>query len=385
MGSGSRPVEYPCPMDDARTRQDLSLENLGLASVRDRFDELVEADLRPGRVVRVDRGFPLVATESGLERAEMSTELLKTATSLAVVGDWVALSAADDHHKARIEAILPREGVFARSDPGESTDMQILVANVDVVFIVQALSGRGVNLRRLERELALAHGSGATPVVILSKADISARQIDEVLSEVREVVGAVEVIVESTVTGAGIGRIREIIAPGVTAVLLGGSGVGKSSIVNALHGEEIQEVQAVRETDDKGRHTTVAREMILLPNGGIIVDTPGMRSLALWDTDGLDAAFPEISDAASGCRFRDCTHTDEPGCAVIAAMESGDIVPRRLDSYRMLAAELAGLSQKVEERERIARRKVTKSADSERVFRHGGRKRPEPEDVHEGW
>lgn len=372
-------------MGDSPNVQTFSLDTLGFESVQADFEALGRDDVRAGRVVRVDRGLPLIATESGLERAEPSTELLKTATSLAAVGDWVALSAHDEHEQSRIEAILPRSGSFARSDPGESTEPQILVAHVDIVFIVQSLSGRGVNLRRLERELALAHGSGATPVVVLSKADVASEPIDAILDDVAGVTSGVEVIVESIVTGEGVDRIAELIAPGVTAVLLGGSGVGKSTLVNALHGEHIQEVGAVRAVDDKGRHTTVAREMILLPSGGIIIDTPGMRSLALWDTGGLAAAFPEISAAAARCRFRDCTHTDEPGCAVIAAVEAGEFTERRLESFRLLSAELAELAEKIEVRERIARRKVQKSADSQTVFRRGGRKRPEPEDAHEGW
>lgn len=378
-------VKYHRDMEGNHLNRDTILEALGFESVRSDFDVLGRGDVRPGRVVRVDRGLPLVATEDGFERAEPSTELLKTTTSLAVVGDWVALSLPDAHDQARIEAILPRSGVFARSDPGESTESQILVSHVDVVFIVQSLSGRGVNLRRLERELALAHGSGAKPVVVLSKADIPAAPLTETLADVTRAAPGVDLIVVSTVSGEGVDEIAALIPVGVTAVLLGESGVGKSSIVNALHGTAIQEVQQVREVDDKGRHTTVAREMVHLPDGGIIIDTPGMRSLALWDTEGLYAAFPEISAAAERCRFRDCTHTDEPGCAVVQAVEAGEIAQRRLDSFRILSSELAELAERVEVRERIARRKVQKSADSEKVFRHGGRKRHEPTDPDDGW
>lgn len=310
----------------------------------------------PGRVVRVDRGFPLIATGTQFVRAEHATELIKTATSLAVVGDWVALAPARGHEMAIIEDILPRTGSFSRSDPGEQTGMQTLAANIDVVFVVQSLSGRSVNVRRLEREMALVWGSGATPVIVLTKSDL-VDDLDAILADVAEAAPGVDVIVESAVTGEGVEDIRARIPRGTTAVLLGGSGVGKSTLVNRLVGTEIQETGEVRAVDDKGRHTTVAREMVFLPDGGIIIDTPGMRGLALWDSEGLSSAFPDIMGFAAHCKFRDCTHTDEPGCAVLAAVESGDLPARRLESYRDLVGELETLAARQEVRARLEKKR----------------------------
>ena len=309
---------------------------------------MAERGFFPGRVSRVDREFPLVATGDGSVRAEPAVHLVKTrgVGSRAVVGDWVALSRPAGHDLAIIEAILPRETAFARKDPAENTLEQVLIANVDVVFVVQSLSDRGINVRRLERELVLAWESGATPIVVLTKADI-AEDVDYQRGLASDAALNVEVIVESAVTGLGLDEISDRIPRGITAALLGGSGVGKSTLVNRLLGVESQETKAVRKSDGKGRHTTVAREMVLLPEGGIIIDTPGMRAIALWDaSDGIASAFPDIDALSEHCRFRDCTHSAEPGCAVIAAVEAGSLPQRRLESYRMLQAELVQLAER---------------------------------------
>jgi ribosome biogenesis GTPase len=267
-----------------------------------------------------------------------------------VVGDWVALSRPAGHDLAIIEVILPRRTAFARKDPGEQTGEQVLIANVDVIFVVQSLSGRGLNVRRLERELVMAWESGARPVVVLTKADV-AEDTDYQRNLAQDAAPDVDVIVESAVTGLGLEEVRAYIAPGTTAALLGGSGVGKSTLVNRLFGDELQATNTVRQSDDKGRHTTVAREMVLVPGGGIIVDTPGMRGIALWDAgDGIASAFPDIEELAARCRFRDCTHVSEPGCAVIAAVEAGLLPARRLESYRLLQAELTELSHRQDQK-----------------------------------
>lgn len=331
-----------------------TLAELGLTD-RERalFAPLIEHGLEPARVARVDRGLPLVATASGVERAEPATHLVKaagSATSRAVVGDWVALARPEGHDMPLIEAILPRHSAFSRKDPGEETGEQVVLANVDVVFVVQSLSGGGINASRLERELVLAWESGARPVVVLTKSDLcdiadDQRQLAEDLAF------GVDVVMESAVTGEGIERVRERVGPGVTAALLGSSGVGKSTLLNSLVGEEVAATGEVRVGDDKGRHITVARELVVLPDGGVIIDTPGMRAIGLWEArDGMASAFPEIEALAEHCRFRDCAHEEEPGCAVIAAVESGELPARRLESYRRLSAELQAVSRKQDEK-----------------------------------
>lgn len=298
---------------------------------------------------------PLVATASGVVRAEPATHLVKNAeeaVSRAVVGDWVALARPDGHEMPVIEAILPRSGTFSRRDPGADTGQQVVIANVDIVFVVQSLSGSGVNDRRLERELVLAWESGATPIVVLTKADL-VPDPESCARIARDVAPGVEIVIESAVTGVGIDDVRSLIPLGTTAALLGGSGVGKSTLVNRMIGDEIFETQETRAYDDKGRHTTVAREMVLVPGGGVIIDTPGMRSLALWDAeDGMSAAFSDIEKLAEECRFGDCAHEREPGCAVIAAVEDGRLTARRLDSWRGLRSELDRLSALQDERAR---------------------------------
>ncbi|MDP2233916.1 MAG: ribosome small subunit-dependent GTPase A [Actinomycetota bacterium] len=323
--------------------------------VQELFAPLAEQGFSPARVIRVDRGMPLVAGPMGVVRAEPATHLVKSAADVAsrvAVGDWVALGRPEGHDLPIIEVILPRAGMFSRKDPGSETGQQVVIANVDVVFVVQSLSGDGVNDRRLERELVLAWESGARPVVVLTKADL-VEDADEVARFVSEIAIGVEVIVESAVTGIGIDAVRAAVPLGTTAALLGGSGVGKSTLVNRLVGHEVLLTNETRSGDDKGRHTTVAREMVLVPDGGVIIDTPGMRGLALWDAEeGLSAAFPDMEELAVECRFRDCTHVSEPGCAVVAAVETGELSPRRLESWRRLRTELDSLAARQDEHSR---------------------------------
>lgn len=360
-----------------------TLERLGFTD-RERalFATMAESGFEPARVARVDRGLPLIASATGLERAEPATHLVKGAGSSAsrcVVGDWVAIARPEGHEMPIIEVILPRHGAFARKDPGEETGEQVLIANVDVVFVVQSLSGGGINPGRLERELVLAWESGATPVVVLTKADVC----DDVTAQrehAEEIAFGVDVIVESAVTGVGIDEVRAKVPPGTTAALLGGSGVGKSTLVNRLVGEELQATRQVREGDDKGRHTTVARELVLVPDGGVLIDTPGMRALALWDAgEGMAAAFPDIEALSVHCRFRDCTHDAEPGCAVVSAVDEGELPARRLASYRRLTDELSDLARRQDEKARREKKREGKilSKTIKEFYRHkpGGKGR----------
>ncbi len=355
---------------------------LGTLGLTDReralFASLSEHGLELARVVRVDRGLPLVASESGgFERAEPATHLVKSAdasTSRAVAGDWVALARPDGHDMPIIQTILPRKSAFTRQDPGEETGEQVLITNIDVVFVVQSMSGSGVNQRRLERELVLAWESGATPVVVLTKADMAA-DVEQQRALAEEAAYGVDVIVESAVTLEGVEDVRAHVPPGTTAAFLGGSGVGKSTLVNHLVGDEVQQTAAVRERDDKGRHTTVAREIVTVPGGGVLIDTPGMRAIALWDADeGMGAAFPDIEALAEQCRFRDCRHEAEPGCAVVAAVEDGSLPARRLQSYRDLRRELDALALRQDEKAWKASEKKAGgkqiAQDAKRFFKH---------------
>jgi ribosome biogenesis GTPase len=258
------------------------------------------------------------------------------------VGDWVALASHPDVDDPVVAGVLPRRSAIRRRDPADRTNVQVLATNVDVVFIVHGLD-RELNLRRIERTLAVAFDSGATPVVVLTKADLL-DDPETSAAQVRAIALDADVCVASAVTGEGIETLASYGKPDRTIALLGASGVGKSSLINAIVGEQVQETGTVRDADAKGRHTTTLREMILLPNGGVVIDTPGLRGMGLWDAEeGIALAFADIEDLAAECRFRDCAHENEPDCAVIAAIDAGELDERRLDSWRRLNDELSRL------------------------------------------
>ncbi|HTE43804.1 MAG TPA: ribosome small subunit-dependent GTPase A [Gemmatimonadaceae bacterium] len=268
-----------------------------------------------------------------------------SAEQLPAVGDWVSVGArrgASEIHQ--ITGIRPRRGVFRRKAAGDGGDMQIVAANVDLAIIASALPG-DVNLRRTERYLTLAWESGAIPVVVLTKADLVDDPTVHVVA-VQAIAPGVDVFAASTVTGLGLSELAALLAPGTTAVLLGSSGVGKSTVVNALLGTDKQRTSAVR-SDGAGRHTTTHRELIELPAGASLIDTPGMRELQLWTADdGLETAFDDISVLARDCRFGDCLHDTEPDCAVRSAIERGALDEARLASWRNLKRELAYLERR---------------------------------------
>jgi ribosome biogenesis GTPase / thiamine phosphate phosphatase len=316
----------------------------------------VAPELQPGRVVAEDRGRYLVASGTVEVPAAPSGRLrhaveLDGSTAWPAVGDWVGIqrSASDGH--ALIHAVLPRRTALVRHAPTDrGTQAQVLAANVDLVFVVSSLNGE-LNLRRLERYLAVAWDSGGLPVVVLSKADL-ADDADERMLDVAAVAPGVDVIPVSVVSGVGIAAVRSRLGHGRTVVFVGSSGVGKSSLVNALAGQSLLATGGIREDDARGRHTTTRRQLVRLSDG-LVIDTPGLRELGVLDGDGVSTAFQDVETAAAACRFGDCRHETEPGCAVQSAVTAGRLSRDRLAAYRKLGRE----ARRAElERDALARR-----------------------------
>ena len=294
-----------------------------------------ERGLVPARVATQHRGGFELLGEDGA-RAGIAAGGLD---GLPAVGDWVAVAPLPDEAKSVIEVVLPRRTAFTRSDPWSGAE-EVVAANVDTVLVVTAV-GRDFSPRRLERYLAAAHESGAEPVVLVNKADLEPDT--PAVEEARAAAPGVPVLLVSAKSGAGLEQLGPYLRHGRTVALLGSSGVGKSTLANRLAGTDLATGE-VRE-DEGGRHTTTRRQLVRLPDGGLLLDTPGLRELQLSGAD-LDEAFPEIAALASSCRFRDCSHTHEPGCAVVAAVEAGELPRERYESYVKLAAELAELGQR---------------------------------------
>ncbi|MPZ97869.1 MAG: ribosome small subunit-dependent GTPase A [Dehalococcoidia bacterium] len=314
-----------------------------------------ERDL-PGRIVRVDRGSALAATAESVLRAEQAAALLalRGVEATLATGDWVVIRPRPHHATAEVVAVLPRTSAFVRGDPN-GLDAQVLAANVDTAFIVHPATG-APNLRRIERELAVVRESGAAAVIVLTKADL-ARESDEAVRGVEAVAHGVPVHLVSGVQGSGVDTLRGYTEGCRTVALIGASGVGKSTLVNRLAGQHVLETAAVRDSDGKGRHTTTARHLVALPGGGALIDTPGMRSVAVWGAEeGVSEVYSEIEALAGACRFRDCAHAGEPGCAVTAAMDSGGLDEGRLDGYRKLRREVAAFEARQDPRARQERR-----------------------------
>jgi ribosome biogenesis GTPase len=342
------------------------------------YEQFSTDGLVPARVLASRREISTVICEQGELLAEVSGRYRRDAVEKAdypVVGDWVVITPRPAEGRATIYALLPRSSVFVRRDAagsqsrhGRATE-QVIAANIDTTLIVMGLDC-DFNLRRLERYLTLSWGSGAQPIVLLNKVDLC-DQVPERLAETEAVAVGAPVLTMCAERGTGVDRLLPHLLPGKTAALLGSSGVGKSTLMNRLLGVSRMETSAVREDDSRGRHTTTHRELVVLPSGALLIDNPGMRQVGLWgDEADLDGTFADIEELARTCRFSDCRHDSEPGCAVRAAQEDGSLTPERYASWRKLQRELAFLSKRDDVRAIVAQRQRLKSiAKLQKSFR----------------
>ncbi len=328
--------------------------------------------LRPARVVAEDRGLLQVVGPAGQHAARVTGRLRHHAASrldLPSVGDWVAVDP-----DAQIQAVLPRKTAFVRRAAGDRSEPQVLAANVDVALLVTALNAE-YNPRRIERWVTAAWDAGTQPVLVLNKTDLVDRPDDRV-AKLGSLAGLLPRVAMSALTGDGVDELAPWLGRGRTLALLGSSGVGKSTLANRLLGEERQATKAIREDDAHGRHTTVRRELLVLPEGrGLLIDTPGLRELQLWwaDSDGPGTVYEDVEEFARECRFRDCEHADEPGCAVQEAIRTHQLRPGRLNGYRKLLREQAHEERRQDSflarRQQRARAKMIKRATRQRMKR----------------
>jgi len=338
-------------------RLSTALADLGWgASFQAAFEDQGLAGAVPGRVARVDRSALTVLTEAGELRAVVAAEMAHEPDPLRAptVGDWVVL------HAGSVVGLLPRRSAIVRASVGGGDKPQVLAANVDRVFVVYSLEGP-FRPRRLERLLVFAWQSGAAPVVVLTKADI-ATDTSGVLAAAGRLIGGGDVVAVSSVTGAGMEEVGAFLEPGATVALLGPSGAGKSTLANRLGQGTIELATGEIRNDGKGRHTTTARELVRLPGGAMLIDTPGLRALALWDADeAIGEAFGEVEELAQACRFSDCGHRSEPGCALKEAIAASTLDSERVASFEKLRREQRHLAARVDPRERAEQRKRYKA------------------------
>ncbi|ETA79585.1 ribosome small subunit-dependent GTPase A [Youngiibacter fragilis] len=308
-----------------------------------------------GRIAEEEKELYTVITSRGTMLASVTGKMMQSASSredYPAVGDYVALDREDDRAGfGRIMGVLERTSCIRRKAAGDTTDIQVIAANVDMLFLTMALN-QDFNIRRLERYIAVAKESGSESAVLLTKLDI-AEGLYEKLEEVRKAASGGRIILLSNITGEGVDEVRKLLSAGITAAFIGSSGIGKSSVINSLLGDEALATGGLRKGDGKGRHTTTHRELIILPSGGMVIDTPGMRELHLLDDiSGVDEAFSDILSLSSGCRFKDCSHRTEPGCRVQQALADGTLDRKRLESYEKLQKEARHMASAMDDRVR---------------------------------
>jgi ribosome biogenesis GTPase len=319
-----------------------------------RIESEITEECSIARINAVHKDIFSILTERGEIPALLTGKLYHDNDLFPVVGDWVIISEIDNGEKAVIRDLIPRKNYLSRKAAGKETREQLIAANLDYAFIVQGLDDN-YNLRRLERYIAMVRQSDITPVILLNKSDLR-DDINSVISEVSTIAGSIDMHALSCKTGSGIDSLKAYFKTGVTACFLGSSGVGKSSIINRLMKVDLQRVRDVRGSDSRGRHTTTTRQLILLPEGGLVIDTPGMRELQLWeDSAQLQSSFHDIDELAERCQYKDCTHENEPGCNVRRAVEEGLLARDRLNSFLKLKREaeyLQSLQSEMKYRER---------------------------------
>lgn len=343
------------------------------------FHEYAAQGYVAGRVALEYNQFYRVHTASGEILAEVTGRLRHEAASradLPAVGDWVALRPIGQENKGVIHAVLPRRSKFMRKTKGSKTEEQIVGANIDTVFLVTSLN-QDFNPRRIERYLAVARESGAHPVILLTKTDLC-ENVEEKVAEMAAVAAGAPTHAVCAIKGEGLNDLQPYFAPGQTVALIGSSGVGKSTLINRLLGEERQLVKDVREHDDRGQHTTRHRELILMPNGALVLDTPGIRELQLWDVEeGVEATFEDIEAIATECRFSDCQHKNEPDCAVRESLENGTLDQKRFENYLKLQGELDHLARRqdalAQRNERNRWKKLSRMAEERSKWKRSGK------------